>query len=460
MRLKYITIAASVCAAATLAGCGETDGIGSSLIQSDNDIVIEDNFTLTGHSVINDKVQSRTAMLLLGSIDADDYGHFESDFVTQFMPVAQLDTTLTSAAAIDSVKLKLMYAPGSFVGDSIMPMGLEVYRLTQGLKAPIFSDFNPADYYDASKPIGSAIYVTNNFELSDSLKALDHRDIYVDLPLDLGVELYNLYQSDPQSYLSPDAFAKHFPGIYVRNSYGSGRITQIGATQLQLYYHFDTKNSAGRDTTYNYVGSFYSATPEVLSNNNIEYALAPELNQRMQDGEQLIVAPAGLEVEMEFPLLDVVKYFRQNSGRLSVINNLTLSIPAVNIANTYGIRPPSQLLMVLKKDKDKFFEEGKVTDGITSFYATFSRSTESYDFSSLRDYLLDALEREDELTADDYTFILTPVAVDAETISDPYYGTSTVYVKAIVPYVQQPAMARLKLDEAKIQLTFTNQSVK
>lgn len=453
-------IAASAVASVALASCGETDGIGSSLIQSENNIVIEDDFKLTGHSVSNDKVQSRTAMLLLGSIDADEYGQFASDFVTQFMPVAKLDTTLTSAAAIDSVKLKMMFAPGNFVGDSVMPMGLEVFRLNKGLEAPIFSDFDPQGYYNAMQPIGSAIYAASNFELSDSLKKLDHRDIYVDLPLDLGVELYNLYQTNPEAYINPTDFAKHFPGIYVRNSYGSGRVTQIGATLLQLYYHYDTKNTAGRDTTYNYVGSFYSATPEVLSNNNIDYAMAPQLNELVAQGQQLIVAPAGLEVEMEFPLCDLLDFYHANSGRLSVINNLTLSIPAVNISNTYGIRPPSQLLMVLKKDKAKFFEEGKVTDGVTSFYATYSDDTDTYDFSSLRNYMLDALDREDELTADDYTFILTPVTVDVETVYDSYTGTNKIYVKSIVPYVQQPAMARLKLDEAKLELTFTNQSVK
>jgi len=461
MRLKQLhIIAAPLVVSVALVSCGDTDSIGSSLIQSENNIIIEDDFTITGHSVTNDKVQSRTAMLLLGSIDAAGYGQFASDFVTQFMPVAQLDTTLTSAAAIDSVKLKLMYAPGNFVGDSVMPMGLEVFRLKKGLQAPIFSDFNPSDYYDASQPIGSTVYATSNLELSDSLKKLDHRDIYVDLPRDLGVELYNLYQTDPEAYLDPSSFAGHFPGIYVRNSYGSGRVTQIGATLLQLYYHYDTKNTAGRDTTYNYVGSFYSATPEVLSNNNIDYNMAPQLNDLVAQGQQLIVAPAGLEVEMEFPLIDLLNYYHANSGRLSVINNLTLSIPAVNISNTYGIRPPSQLLMVLKKDKEKFFEEGKVTDGVTSFYATYSDDTDTYDFSSLRNYLLDALDRKEELTADDYTFILTPVTVDAETVYDSYTGTNRIYVKSIVPYVQQPAMARLRLEDAKLELTFTNQSVK
>lgn len=459
--LYYLSVLfASALASIALPACGDTDSIGSSLIQSDNEIIIEDNFTLTGHSVENSKVQSRTAMLLIGSIDTDQYGKFDSDFVTQFMPVAQLDSTLTSATDIDAVKLKLMFAPGNFVGDSVVPMGLEVFRLNKGLKAPIFSDFDPSDYYDHSKPIGSTIYATSNLELSDSLRELNHRDIYVDLPRDLGVELFNLYKSNPQIYNDPQAFSQHFRGIYVRNNYGSGRVTQIGATILQLYYHHDTVNDAGRDTTYNYIGNFYSATPEMLSNNNIAFDMAQPLRDKADAGHPIIVAPAGLDVEMSFPLIDIINFYRQHSGKLAVINNLTLSIPTAAISNSYGIRPPAQLLMVLKKDKDEFFNKCKVTDGVTSFYANYSDDTHSYDFSSLRSYLLDALQREDELTADDFTFILTPVTVGDETVYDSYTGGYTTYVKDIVPYVQQPAMVELLLSDAKIEFTFTNQTIK
>ena len=115
--------------------------------------------------------------------------------------------------------------------------------------------------------------------------------------------------------------------------------------------------------------------------------------------------------------------------------------------------------MVLKKDKDKCFENSEVTDAITSFYAEFSEDTDTYDFSSLRSYLLDAMKREAELTPDDFTFILTAVTVDAETVYDSYSGAYSNYVKAIVPYVQQPAMARLNLEKAKIILTFTDQRI-
>lgn len=460
MRFKHIPAIAALAVAATFTSCDDETSIGSSLVQADNEIIIEEDFHVTGHSVINDRVQSRTPMLLIGSIDAKDYGNFSSDFVTQFMPVASIDTTLTAASAIDSVKLLMMFQPGSFVGDSVIPMGIDVYRLNKGLKAPIFSDFNPQSYYDPSQKLGSAIYAASDLEMPDSVKKLGYRAIYVDMPLSLGRELYDLYQEDPAVYNNPAAFAEHFPGIYVKNSYGSGRVTQIGATLIQLFYHFDTKNSAGRDTTYNYTGNFYSATPEVLSNNNIDYTIAPQLISRMEAGEQLIVAPAGLEVEMEFPLKEIISYYRQNSARLSVINSLTFSIPTSKIANTYGINPPSQLLMVLKKDKASFFENGDVTNGITSFYAAYNEATDSYDFTSLRQYILDALEREDEITADDYTFVLTPVTVDVETVYNSYTGGQTSYVKSIIPYVQQPAMIRLLLDKSKIKFTFTNQNLK
>ena len=43
---------------------------------------------------------------------------------------------------IDSLKLLMFVPKGSLVGDSLAPMGLEVYRLNKQLTAPIFSNFN------------------------------------------------------------------------------------------------------------------------------------------------------------------------------------------------------------------------------------------------------------------------------------------------------------------------------
>jgi hypothetical protein len=451
--------AVALTASALLSSCDDAGTIGESLLPIENTIIVEDDFTVTGHSVSNERIQSRTITQLLGKIDAEGYGNFSSDFVTQFMPAASLDTTLTSASAIDSLKLVMMYYNDGIVGDSIVPMGLEVYRLNKNLQAPIYSDFNPEDYYDASAPIASTIYGASNLELNDSLKELEYKSIYVDLPRSLAVELYNVYKNNPAAYLDPTQFSQYFHGFYVKNSYGAGRVTKVQGTVMQMYYHYDTVTDEGNDTTYNYVGNYYSVSPEIITNNNINYTMSPDLLRRVDQGENLIVAPAGLEVEMTFPLLDIIDRYRSKAGQLAIVNDLTLSIPASTISNDYSIKPPEYLLLILKNKKKEFFEKSSLTDSETSFYAEYDSSTGSYDFSSMRQYLLNALNSTEPITEDDYTFVITPVSVNTETNSSSYYYTTTV-VSSIVPYIEQPAMVKLNLDKAKIVLTFSNQNLK
>lgn len=461
MKLRsYIAYPFLAAAAFFMASCEDTtQNIGSDLVQVESDVVIAEDFKLEAQSVNNDRVQSRTITQLIGTIDAEDYGRFTADFVTQFMPANRIDTLLRSSADIDSVKLLMMYPKGAFVGDSVIPMGLEVYRLKKQLNAPIFSDFNPEDYYDSSAPLGSKIYGASNFSFGDSVSSqASYNAIYVDMPVDLGRELFDLYQTKPDVFLSPTAFAEYFPGIYVRNSYGHGRVTRIGATGLGIYYHYSTVNAAGRDTILDTSGVFFQATPEIISNNNISYSMSPDLQKRFAEGQKLVVAPAGLDVEIKFPLKEIIKYYHENKGMLSVINSLTMSIPVEKISNTYGINIPSQLLLIKKSERQKFFEKSQITDNMTSFYSTFSTSTGSYNFNSLRNYLIDALNREDELTEDDFTFILTPVVVETESTSS-YYQTTEV-IKSIVPYIEAPVMVRLLTENAKIKLTFSNQNQK
>jgi hypothetical protein len=112
--------------------------------------------------------------------------------------------------------------------------------------------------------------------------------------------------------------------------------------------------------------------------------------------------------------------------------------------------------MVLKNKKDEFFENNDINDNETSFYATYSSTTNSYTFSGLRAYLLNLMEK-DEITEDDITFTLTPVTVSTESTTSSYYTTSTTYVTSIIPYVSTPVMAKLLLDESKITLVYSKQ---
>ncbi len=279
------------------------------------------------------------------------------------------------------------------------------------------------------------------------------------MPIELAKELYNLYITDPSAYAFPANFARHFPGIYVKNSYGDGRVVEISSTMMRMYYHTTTTNSEGKETINRYQGNYYAVTPEIVLNNNLAYTISPELDARIADGEQIIVAPVGRDVELQFPIQEVVDYYNANTGSLSVVNTLTFDIPAEKITNDYGIKPPANLLLILSSKKDEFFLRNELNNNITSFYAAYDADNHRYRFAGMRDYLLDILKK-DKITPEDYTFTLTPVTIQTEVnSSNSYYGSSTTYVSAIDPYIGAPAMVQLDLEKAKITLTFSKQTI-
>lgn len=457
--MKPSRIITAILLAVTITACEENTSIGESLIQDELSIVIDSTFTATGRSVDNDKIQSRTIRQLLGRIEAKGYGDFSSDFVTQFMPALNIDTTGITADDIDSLKLVMKIAAGGYTGDSVIPMGLNVYRLSRQLPSPIYSDFDPKDYYSENNLLGSAIYTATALGVTDTITKQTYRTVSVNLPLSLGRDMFNRYKIDPSTFASPDAFAEWFPGIYVSNSYGAGRVMDFTTTDLVMYYHRDTTYD-GRDTTYYYQSAYFATTPEVVTNNNISFTISPELRQRASSGESLIVAPAGYDVELNFPADEIIRNYRANKGSLAVINTLSFELATEKLTNNYGIEAPTYLLLVLKNKRDEFFANNDIADNRTSFLASYNRASGSYTFSSMRDYIASLLEQE-TVAADDMTFILTPVTVTTETVTSSSYSTST-QITGIYPYIGRPTMVRLLINDkkTKIKLTYSNQKVK
>lgn len=456
--MKSVFYAFLACLAAIVAvACSESSSIGNSLADESITIVVDSNFTVSGTTVANPVVQSRTLSQLIGAVDAEGFGSIQSDFVGQFMPSLALDTANVLPEQIDSVKLFMQMVRGDFVGDSLVPMGLDVYRLTRDLPYPIYSDFDPKDYYDPADKLASAVYTASTINEPDSVKKLSA--IYVDMhmPVDFARDILKAYVADPSAFADPEAFtSKVFKGVYIRSSYGSGRISDFTTTSIRFYYHKTTYNAdSARYETSNHYGDYMAVTPEVVVNNNIRYQVAPSLKAMVSDGSNIVAAPAGYEVEMKFPAPEILASYNRYQDRLRVLNTLSLTIPAEEIENEYSITPPPYLLMILKKNKKEFFENNSLTDNITSFYAAYDAAKGCYTFSGMRGYLLDLLAK-DEVTDEDYTFVLSPVQVNKEASANSgSYGTTTYIVSSIVPYVSKPAMAKILLDKAKITLTFS-----
>lgn len=436
--------------------CQDGSEIGNSLAEESVSIVVDSNFTVTGHSVRNAVVQSRTLSQLIGKLEAENYGNITSDFVGQLMPSLKLDTTNITIDEIDSVKIFMQMTKGNCVGDSLVPMGIGVYGLTADLPYPIYSDFNVDGLYD-NDALASCVYTASVFNEPDSISGLSSIYTSMKLPLELGQRLYKAYLDNPGIFSNPTLFAKDvFKGIYLRTTYGSGRIADFTTTSLRYYYHREEWiEDSARYETVKYVGDYFAVTPEVVVNNNISYTPDKNIVDRIARGENLIVAPAGYEVELRMPAPEIIASYNRYSDHLRVLNTVTFSLPVERIENKYDIAPPPYVLLVKKNKKDEFFAKNQLTDNINSFYATYNSSSHSYEFTALRSYILDLLEK-GSITEEDYTFVLTPVQINTEsTGSNSYYSTSSEVISSIVPYVTKPAMARILADKAKIRLTFS-----
>lgn len=456
--MKRILYIIAVAIAFTFAySCNDGSSIGNSLAEESVIIVVDSNFTVTGSSKSIDSVQSRTLSQLIGNVDARGFGSIYSDFVGQFMPSLALDTTDIIGEEVDSVKLFMQMARGSFVGDSLVPMGLTVYELTKDLPYPIYSDFNPEGYYDPSRILCQGVYTASTLNEADSLKELNAVVTAMTMPREFGLNILEAYKKNPGIFADPAVFARDvFKGVYIRSSFGSGRVTDFTMTSIRFYFHKSVYNTdSARYDTLAYVGDYFAVTPEVVVNNNIRYEIAPELKAMVASGQNIVAAPVGYEVEMRFPAPELIEKYRSSPGTQQVLNTLTFSVPVESIENDYDIAPPPYILLVLKNKKEEFFASNSLTDNVTSFYAPYDAASRCYTFNTMRDYLSDLLSKE-SVTEDDYTFVLTPVQVNMETSSTSGgYYTPSYIVTSIVPYVSKPAMARILLDKAKIKLTFS-----
>ena len=450
--------ALTLMAMAPMVSCNDDSTIGGSLVSDSLEVVIDSSFTVTGHTIAADPILSRTTMQLLGSVDVPGFGTLSSDFVTQFMPANAIDTAGITVAQIDSLRMFMVMNLGAYTGDSIAPMGLGVYRLTDELETPIYSTFNVAGKYDPNA-LAKKIYSYTVMGDADSLKTAKYRQIIVNLPVSLGRELFSAYVANPANYSTPTAFASNvFKGIYVKTTYGSGRLSRIEQPTMRMYYHTTVKDSLGRDSILRYVGNYFAVTPEIITNNNIKLDMAQNLKDRASQGQTLIVAPSGYNAQLTFPTREIISRYKNNITNLGVINLLTFTLPAIEIANDHGITPPPTLLLIQKSKFAEFFRDNKLTDSKTSFYANYNEDTKSYTFSGMRDYLIDMMKKE-QITDDDCTFYIVPVDVVTETNTDSSYGSTSTVVKAINPYVTTPVMVQLDLSKARVTLTYTKQSL-
>ena len=449
------------------------DTIGTSISDIQSAIIQDSSFVLTGKTVRNSHLRSRSSIQLLGNINAQGYGTLSSDVVAQFMPTTTIDTVGVHGGDqwIDSCFITMRVAMGDFTGDSLTPMRLSVYELNQPLPSPIYTDFNPSGYYNTGDLMGSVTYSANQMVRDTLVTTTGATSIYYEINVPVSVDyaraIFNQYKINPATFETPAEFAEFFPGIYITNSYGQGRVMNFYDIEFVTYYRKYEKRSDDTDTIYPGTKQSYMAvTPEVLYNNNIDLEPDDAVRAMVEAGDAIVMGPAGYEVEVDFPIQDIINNFKAGSkDGLGVVNNLAMELPVEKVPNKYDIAPPKYLLMVKKSYRDEFFDKDTLTNDKDAFYAEYDASTSSYIFGGMRDYLLDVMKKNGgDVSEKDVKFVIMPIDVTkfTNTTSYSYYysssSTSEVVTK-IAPAISRPSIAKLRLDKAKVKLVYSRQSV-
>jgi len=475
---KFLYYISAIILAGAGYSCEDNSNVGNSLSDTSVAVIADSSFTVTGYSVAIPSVKARTSTQLVGEIKADNFGTLSSDVVTEMMPVGNIVTDGVKDEYIDRVRL-LLYsrAESGFTGDSIVPMQISVYKLKKTLPDPIYSDFDPSEYYDESDLLGTATYTTSDMDKTSEERASHIQTYYnqttsqtsyyqlrearVDLPLELGRSIMREYKNNPSTFSSPEEFSKFFPGFYVKSTYGSGRVTNFNNSELEVLYRRKYKTEFGTDTIVTDSTGYMAATPEVLVNNIIHMNVDEKLKKAADDGETLLVAPQGYQVDIKLPIREIISKYQLDDNAITVINELRLEIPVEEITNDYGIKPPTSVMLIRTSEKDDFFNENKLTDGCRSYVGNYNSSSKKYVFSGLREYVKDLLDKGEEVTDDDENISLIPVDLTSEVVNSSYsyYYSSSSTVQTVLtkvaPAVSTPSMAKLDLSRAKIRLTYT-----
>jgi hypothetical protein len=456
-----LLLPASVIGAGLFGACSDDSNIGPSLISDQMTIYVDSNFTIEGKSISVLEMDARSTTTLLGKIDISGYGKLNSSFVTQLLSAGSME--ISDTIPVDSVvgmKLKLHFRRGALTGDSLAPCQVKVYALEKQLPQNIQSSFDPTGYYDPSKPLGVKSYTASALGMTDTLYYQDlWGHIMVDMPLDLAKKFFLQYRQDPSVFQWPSTFNNYFPGLYVENAFGSGCVVNISVGEMTTYYHYGSTKRVYNETTEAYETvpiaatdsvTLFGTAPEVVSSSCFSYKPDAALVQRAQSGEPLIITPCGYLTEIHIPAQEILNRYNSQTLNLSVINNLTLNIPVNTVKNAYSLMPSPYLLMVRKCDYESFFAGNKIPDNTEkSFWSTYDSSTSSYTFTSMRQYIVDLMKAGEPVKDEDMDFLLVPVTITTETVSN------TVYVTDCVQFINRPTLCAPDLKNAKLMFTFS-----
>ncbi|MDO5522720.1 MAG: DUF4270 domain-containing protein [Bacteroidia bacterium] len=453
MKLQTLYKLLFIAIVVVFASCVDTlDKVGFS-IQPENDRVSvgTETLNLSSRTVQVDSVFSRTKYPILGEYIDPVFGTIRSDYVGEFYyPESQV---FKDGAQIDSVRLTVSYT--SIIGDSLAPMELEVYKVIEELpRNKDYTNFDPRTKSDMSAPLGTQLftgrnntYRTETYYSGNIPQTVRIYEIHTMLPKSIGQSFLDEYRKPNRGALkNTDTFRDFFPGLYITTNFGNSTILNINLTSLSVFYNYlDPKGSSTKQDTIRSSEFRLNITPEVTQVNHIQNNNDQLLEPN--DRGTFVKSPAGVNTEITFPISEI--YSDLSNRSLNQARLVVYALPEANQDETVKLTPPDHLLLVNKDSLQSFFENRRLADNVTSFYASFNNETYSYNFGNIA-AMINYYKRQNN-EAFDLTYYLVPVDITFTTTGGSYYSQGTTAATAIYNQMK-PSAAMLESNPEKLKL--------
>ncbi|MFA5656875.1 MAG: DUF4270 domain-containing protein [Dysgonamonadaceae bacterium] len=367
--------------------------------------------TVAVDSLLPDGMFAKTKNPVLGEYKDPLFGTIKSDFVGEFYyPEGQ---NFPEGATIDSVKVAIFY--NSWKGDSVAPIGLSVYEINKNLPVgSYYTNFDPTEYVDISAPIGESLFTAANIEvpISERQQQDYYHRAFVDLPKSLGERILNV--SETVEDLDTDIFKEYFKGLYLTTDFGAGAIVTVDHTYLYLHFHYlDEKGSSTEQDTIRSGSMILNTTPEVIQINRIKNKNDKLLEENSDYA--FVKSPAGVYTEINFPFSEKAEKIKNQALNLA---KLTITaLPEKDSDLKFKLPPSPYMLLINKESLKEFFEERKLPNNITSFYAQLDNTTYTYNFGNIS-AMINHYKEENDGNIVDMDYLLVPIDLEITTISN------------------------------------------
>lgn len=432
MKLKYAWVALI---ALTFFGCDDNSGSLGLDMFPDSDQNIKGHLTtfdVATQSELSGKVFAKTSVGYIGKFTDPFFGYYEAGFLAQlhcnegmkFPPLRENGETKGLFMAEDKTySTELVFTYGSYFGDSLNACRMSIYELNKDLEKgqAHFTDIIPENYFDKyAPPIGRKAYSAIDLSISDSIRNLKGFEPYVriSLPNSIGEKIYAACKE--AGSINNDKFQELFKGFYAKSDYGDGTVLYIDRIEMNVrfkVYATDRTNDTilwshlkkiGKNDLDSivYSGRTFAATKEIIQANHFKND-ETKLKERAAETQwTYLKTPAGIYTQATLPLTTKVVGGKEIKGlpdslKNDTINAVKLTFTNYNQTNDYNkykfsISAPTYVLLVRDKEKESFFENNKIPDNVTSYYARHSANTNQYVFGNLTKLITACLTEKEE----------------------------------------------------------------